>query len=164
MSFQLEQQLHLKQKELEQLKQINSTIETMKTQLDLLSKQVKQIEVNSKAVANIMKIWESISRAISEASIGLLQYVEKDYEVGPWKKPKLQGFNATGEKEQDNGSQNRELRETGQRQDTSTSRVNLDTTDGDKWPPLPEPLVRMPIPEELLSDGEDSEDELEGNK
>ena len=162
MSFQLEQQLHLKQKELEQLKQINSTIESMKTQLDLLSKQVKQIEVNSKAVANIMKIWESISRAISEASIGLLQYVEKDYEFGPWKKPKIQSFDVTEQKEQDDGSQNRELRETGQQQDTS--RANPDTTDAEKWPPLPEPLVRMPIPEELLSDGEDSEDELEGDK
>ena len=53
----------------------------------------------------------------------------------------------TEQKRRDDGSQNRELRETGQQQDTS--RANPDTTDAEKWPPLPEPLVRMPIPEEL---------------
>ncbi|KAG0671349.1 DASH complex subunit dad2 [Maudiozyma exigua] len=69
-----------KLKELQQLTTISLLTENIKSQLDLLSLEVIKLENNSTTVNDIMAIWDNISRAVSQAGIGLLRYVDSDYE------------------------------------------------------------------------------------
>ena len=69
-----------KLKELQQLTTISELTENIKSQLDLLSLEVIKLEKNSTNVNDIIEIWDNISRAVSQAGIGLLRYVDSDYE------------------------------------------------------------------------------------
>lgn len=80
----LEEKKLYKQRELAALKKITALTDEMRKQLDGLSEQVDQIHSNAGSVANVMANWDSIRKYISEASLGLLQYAEGDYEVGMW--------------------------------------------------------------------------------
>lgn len=77
----LQEQAQQKQLELNNLKNITELTDRLKTELDILSKQVKQMHQSADTVADVMKNWDSIIRSISQASLGLLQYAESDYEV-----------------------------------------------------------------------------------
>ncbi|CCD22475.1 Dad2p NDAI_0A03180 [Naumovozyma dairenensis CBS 421] len=73
-----------KQRELEALKKITTLTDNMKIQLDELSIQVSKLEHNASVVGDVTSIWDSVLKSISQASLGLLQYSENDYEVGVW--------------------------------------------------------------------------------
>lgn len=77
----LKEQAASKQRELDALKKITALTDTMKLQLDELNQQVKNIENNGKTVADVLSVWDSVTKSISEAGLGLLRYVEKDYEA-----------------------------------------------------------------------------------
>lgn len=94
----LEEKKLSKQRELAALKRITSLTDDMRKQLDGLSEQVDQIHSNAGSVANVMANWDSIRKYISEASLGLLQYAEGDYEVGMWDSNKK----TTTDEDQDN--------------------------------------------------------------
>ena len=70
-----------KLKELQQLTTISQLTEDIKSQLDLLSLEVIKLEDNSTNVNDVIAIWDNISRAVSQAGIGLLRYVDSDYET-----------------------------------------------------------------------------------
>lgn len=81
----IESQIESKKRELESLKRIAALTETMKSQLSVLSEQVKQIETDGSRVADVMSIWDSVTQSISAAGLGLLRYGEDNYKVGDWK-------------------------------------------------------------------------------
>ncbi|CEP60736.1 Dad2p LALA0_S01e17788g [Lachancea lanzarotensis] len=111
----LRDQIVAKQKELNALKQINTQTESMRSQLDALAVEVANMHQNAENVAQVMQNWDSIVRSISQASLSLLQYSERDYEVGAWKQE-------TADSEQQGSSPK-------------------DTADA----PLPETLVRIKV-------------------
>lgn len=80
----LEKQIASKERELEALKKINSLTGSMRVRLDGLASEVKIMHENAENVAKVLHNWDSIVRAISQASLSLLQYSEGDYEVGIW--------------------------------------------------------------------------------
>lgn len=81
----IESKIESKKRELESLKRIADLTDTMKSQLSILSEQVKQIETDGSHVADIMSIWDSVTQSISAAGLGLLRYGEDNYKVGDWK-------------------------------------------------------------------------------
>ncbi|SCU85411.1 LAME_0D01244g1_1 [Lachancea meyersii CBS 8951] len=111
----LEEQIVAKQKELNALKEINALTESMRSQLEELAVEVTNMHQNAESVANVMQNWDSIVRSISQASLSLLQYSERDYEVGVWKQ------------------------ETAETKEPATSPQNYSDA------PLPETLVRIKI-------------------
>ncbi|CCF57856.1 hypothetical protein KAFR_0D02090 [Kazachstania africana CBS 2517] len=127
----LREQLLSKERELAALKKIAALTDTMKLQLNELSDEVKQIEGNAQRVNDVMSIWNSVTRSISEASLGLLRYVEKDYEVGIW-----DDDNVDGDISKTNSSNDEAM-------DKSSEEIRQQ-----KEIPLPETLVRVPINEE----------------
>ncbi|CCK73040.1 Dad2p KNAG_0M01870 [Huiozyma naganishii CBS 8797] len=80
----VEEQMSAKREELETLKKITELTNTMKSQLDELSDQVGEIEASGESIANVVKLWDSVTQSISAAGLGLLRYGEKDYKVGQW--------------------------------------------------------------------------------
>lgn len=84
-------ELEVKKRELDQLKQISALTQRLKTQLDDLSIQVKQMQDNAGVVEEVISNWDSVLRSVSQASISLLQYTEKDYEVGRWATSTVEG-------------------------------------------------------------------------
>lgn len=81
----IESKIESKKRELESLKRIADLTEAMKSQLFILSEQIKQIETDGSRVADIMRIWDLVTQSISAAGLGLLRYGEDNYKVGDWK-------------------------------------------------------------------------------
>ncbi|SCU85532.1 LAFA_0D16226g1_1 [Lachancea sp. 'fantastica'] len=117
----LKEQILAKQKELSALKKINALTDSMRSQLDALAVEVAGMHQNAENVAQVMQNWDSIVRSISQASLSLLQYSERDYEVGAWKQE-------TTDSEQQTSSQ----------QNTAEA-------------PLPETLVRIKVDKDETS-------------
>ncbi|AGO12691.1 AaceriADR217Cp [[Ashbya] aceris (nom. inval.)] len=80
----LEDVYQSKKSELLYLQKVTGLTDTLKVQLDELSKQVHQMHDNAECVSSVLKNWDSIMNSISQASLSLLQYTENDYEVGAW--------------------------------------------------------------------------------
>ena len=75
----LTQQRDQKQRELASLTQICTTTEHIKQQLHQLSLAVSRLEHDASAAADVMRIWDGVSRAIAQAGLGLLRYTDSDY-------------------------------------------------------------------------------------
>lgn len=84
----IDEQIAIKRKELQSLQKITSLTDGLKIQLIELNEQIKEMGMNADSVAQLMNNWDSIINNISQASLGLLQYAEGDYEIGPWKDSK----------------------------------------------------------------------------
>ncbi|EJS42843.1 dad2p [Saccharomyces arboricola H-6] len=84
----VDEQIITKRKELQSLQKITSLTDGLKHQLVELNERVKEMGTNAESVAQLMNNWDSIINNISQASLGLLQYAEGDYEIGPWKDSK----------------------------------------------------------------------------
>ncbi|CCC66890.1 hypothetical protein NCAS_0A03320 [Naumovozyma castellii] len=125
MSNQTDPQIYSKRQELEALKKITALTDTMKLQLGELSEQVQMMENNVDSVARVTAIWDSVMKSISQASLGLLQYAESDYEVGVWDESS-QGKNRRLDNDEDSQLEN----------------------ENEKVLPLPETLVRITAGEE----------------
>ncbi|SCV06187.1 LANO_0H24014g1_1 [Lachancea nothofagi CBS 11611] len=119
----LERDIAAKQKELEALKKINALTASMRQQLDSLAVEVTKMHENAESVANVMSNWDSIIRSISQASLSLLQYSERDYEVGVWD------------------------------QENNVSKKKPTTPQDLKEAPLPETLVRVKVDNDQDSGG-----------
>ncbi|CAI4034836.1 hypothetical protein SMKI_11G2880 [Saccharomyces mikatae IFO 1815] len=126
----IDEQIATKQKELHSLQKITSLTDGLKIQLTELNKRVKEMGTNAESVAELMNNWDSIINNISQASLGLLQYAEGDYEIGPWKDFKRSEPEPSGET--DPGTQR-------------TDKNSESNGDDEDLVPLPETMVRIRV-------------------
>ncbi|CAI4607070.1 CQS_1a_G0033240.mRNA.1.CDS.1 [Saccharomyces cerevisiae] len=125
----IDEQIAIKRKELQSLQKITSLTDGLKIQLTELNEQIKEMGMNADSVAQLMNNWDSIINNISQASLGLLQYAEGDYEIGPWKdskKNESEQSNETGLEAQENDK-------------------NEDNDEDEDLVPLPETMVRIRV-------------------
>ncbi|CAI4046771.1 hypothetical protein SUVZ_11G2920 [Saccharomyces uvarum] len=122
----IDEQIITKRKELQSLQKITNLTDGLKLQLVELNEQVKEMGTNAEAVAQLMNNWDSIINNISQASLGLLQYAEGDYEIGPWEDSKK------SESEQ-------------QREKDLESHEENDNDEEEDLVPLPETMVRIRV-------------------
>ena len=129
----LTEQRDQKQRELQQLTQISNLTESIKSQLDSLSSEVQQLEENSDRVSDVMQIWDNISRAVSQAGLGLLRYVDSDYAPASM---------------DDGGNKNSNTTNT--TTITAAAAANITTTNkvDNETIQLPEPLLRVKLQDE----------------
>ena len=126
----IDEQIAIKRKELQSLQKITSLTDGLKIQLTELNEQIKEMGMNADSVAQLMNNWDSIINNISQASLGLLQYAEGDYEIGPWKDSKKK------ESEQSN--------ETGL-EAQGNDKNDEDNDEDEDLVPLPETMVRIRV-------------------
>ncbi|CAI4045582.1 hypothetical protein N7582_003608 [Saccharomyces uvarum] len=126
----IDEQIVTKRKELQSLQKITSLTDGLKLQLVELNEQVKEIGTNAEAVAQLMNNWDSIINNISQASLGLLQYAEGDYEIGPWEDSKKSESEQQREKDLESHEENEN---------------DDDNDEEEDLVPLPETMVRIRV-------------------
>ncbi|CAI4045366.1 hypothetical protein SKDZ_11G2860 [Saccharomyces kudriavzevii ZP591] len=126
----IDEQIITKRKELQSLQKITSLTDGLKVQLMELNERVKEMGTNAESVAQLMNNWDSIINNISQASLGLLQYAEGDYEIGPWKDPKKN--ESEGPNEVDLEAQ-------------ESDKDNDNNEEDEDLVPLPETMVRIRV-------------------
>ncbi|CAI1558146.1 hypothetical protein SEUBUCD646_0K02980 [Saccharomyces eubayanus] len=126
----IDEQIITKRKELQSLQKITSLTDGLKLQLVKLNEQVKEMGTNAEAVAQLMNNWDSIINNISQASLGLLQYAEGDYEIGPWEDSKKR--ESEQQREKDLGSHEK-------------NENDDDNDEEEDLVPLPETMVRIRV-------------------
>ncbi|QHS74669.1 Dad2p [Saccharomyces paradoxus] len=126
----IDEQITTKRKELQSLQKITSLTDGLKIQLTELNDQIKEMGTNAESVAQLMNNWDSIINNISQASLGLLQYAEGDYEIGPWKDSKKN----ESERSDEAGIETQE-----------SDKNNEGNDEDEDLVPLPETMVRIRV-------------------
>ncbi|WPK25753.1 hypothetical protein PUMCH_003080 [Australozyma saopauloensis] len=82
MKTSLQTKIKQKEEELKDLQEIRSYTGVLTEQLEQIEKKLDELAGGAESVALVLSSWQNIMSSVSLASLGVLNYAKKDYELG----------------------------------------------------------------------------------